>query len=100
MGKKKEKNEDAIDLPKRGIEERAKMVQADMLEVADSLEFIASTIIEPDAGPAWIQDFTYAMLMQRIEHIKEKAHELFLDLDVAQLVEMERERKALSLIHI
>ena len=94
MGEKKEKKQDPIDLPKRGIEERAKMVQADMLEVADSLEFIASTIIEPDAGPAWIQDFTYAMLTERVGHIRERARELFLDLGVKKLTEMEKERRA------
>ncbi len=64
------------------IQDRAKLVRKTMEEWADSLDFLAEKIIDPDAGPAWIQDFAYAVLKERVERIRERATELFRDLGV------------------
>ncbi len=90
-----EKNQEAIELGKRikqeaiesgllpqtTIQERIESVQDDMYRVADSLDFIKKMIYEANCQ-TFIDDLVPPILEERAAWIRERAGQLYLDLEV------------------
>ena len=68
------------------LEVSVKDVESNMMNLAESLEFIADCVIDMDSTNwMWKPDVCYAMLKERVEHIYVRAGELFLEFGLKEI---------------
>jgi len=72
-------------MEKELLQKRAEFIKMDMLQTAMSLDFIAEQMsIRDKENNEWMEDLCCAMIKDRAQHIRERAGELFLELDVEE----------------
>lgn len=65
--------------------EGAEFIRKDMYDTANSLDYIADQILYcVTENREWLEALCYAMIKERVEHIRERAKELFVDLDIEE----------------
>jgi len=75
-------------MEKELLQKRAEFIKRDMLQTARSLDFIAEQMsIRDKENHEWMEDLCCAMIKDRAQNIRERADELFLELDVEEDVE-------------
>jgi hypothetical protein len=72
-------------MEKELLQKRAEFIKRDMLLTARSLDFIVEQIaIRDKENHEWMEDLCCAMIKDRAQHIRYRAGELFLELDVEE----------------
>jgi len=72
-------------MEKELLQKRAEFIKKDMLLTAESLDFIAEQMsIRDKESHEWMEDLYCVMIKDRAQHIRNRAEELFLELDVEE----------------
>jgi hypothetical protein len=70
-------------MEKELLRKSAEFIKRDMLQTANSLDFIDEQLsIRDKEDHEWMEDLCCAMIKDRAQHIRNRAEELFLELDV------------------
>ena len=72
-------------MEKELLRKRTEFIKKDMFQTAMSLDFIAEQIATRDKeNHEWMEDLCSAMIKDRAQHIRERAGELFLELNIEE----------------
>jgi hypothetical protein len=72
-------------MEKELLRKRAVFIKMDILQTAMSLDFIAEQMaIRDKDNHEWMEDLCCAMIKDRAQHLRERAEELFLELNIEE----------------